>query len=178
MRATTPRARVGKRFWLVTLLLALLVGAGIGAWVVSAHQPERTASGPACPSPARAVTWPAPPTQTVSYNPPATTPAPVTLGPSETLEVDLLGRWTWQLRTTTVGPTLSLETPAGYVDAGGASCVWRFAARQVGTERLRFFGNGMCPGTEATCVAAFLTLTVTVSAGAEIRQPNPSRERA
>lgn len=168
MREKSPARPTGTRRWLVSVLLlvALVVGGGIGAWLFSAHQGEQTGVGPvgpACPSPARDVAWPSPPTQVVRYNPPSSAPAPVTLRPSGTLEVDLFGSWTWQLRTPTVEPTLSLETPAGYKDAVGASCVWRFTARQVGTEQLQFFGNGMCQGTEKACVAAFVTLTVTVA---------------
>jgi len=121
---------------------------------------------PACPSSAQNVTWPAPATQVISYNPPSTAPAPVTLQVSQTLEVDLYGPWTWQLRSLDSPSILTVGTPAGYLDALGQSCVWRFTAQQAGAEQLRFFGNGMCQGTAASCVGAFFNLGITVTAGA------------
>lgn len=148
------------------MLLAFVVGAGVGAWLVPTHQPTSSAGSPACPSSARNVTWPSPPMQVVSYNPPSSELAPVTLQPSQTLEVDLFGPWIWQLRTPDVSPTLALETPAGYLS--GQVCVWRFTAQQVGREQVLFTGGGMCHGTAETCVAFRFTLTVTVAAGSQV----------
>jgi hypothetical protein len=169
MKETTPTPRAGVRPWLVAilLLLALVVGGAIGAVLAQTPQlpPYQPASGPACPSAARHVTWPSPPTLVVRFNPPSSAPAPVILRPSQTLEIDLYGHWTWQLRTPQVAPTLAVEAPAGYLDDFVQSCVWRFTAQQAGDEQLQFFGNGMCQGATATCVAAFFTLRVTVSIG-------------
>lgn len=147
------------------LLLAFVGGAGGGAWFVTSHQPTSSAESPACPSSAQNVTWPSPPTQVVSFNPPSSELAPVTLQPSQTLELDLYGPWIWQLLTPEVSPTLALETPAGY--AFGTSCVWRFTAQQVGSEQLVFNGGGMCHGTTQSCAAFRFTLTVTVTAGSQ-----------
>jgi hypothetical protein len=146
----------GAALLLALPILGLLAGCG---------QTAQQTPGPNCPSSAQNVTWPAQPAQVVRYNPPSSNPPPVILQPSQTLEIDLYGPWSWQLRNQDVSPTLKQETPAGYADTLGESCVWHFTAQQPGSELLDFFGNGMCQGTAATCVGAFFKLTVTVTTG-------------
>ncbi len=170
MQETTTSYRTGVRPWLVSilLLLALVGGGGAGAWLVQTHQPSQSAGGPACPSSAQNVTWPSRPTQVVRYNPPSTAPAPLILQPSQTLELDLFGPWIWRQDSPAVSPTLTLEAPAGYLDAGGQDCVWHFTARQVGREPLHFSGKGMCQGTAETCMVFDFNLAVTVAAGTQV----------
>jgi hypothetical protein len=168
MRDSAGSHPAGVRPWVVIILLvvAFMVGTGVGA-LYAQHQVSGTSEeGPACPSAAKNVSWPAPATQVVRYKPSFSATAPVTLQPSETLEVHLFGPWFWDLRTTDGAATLSMGTPAGYVDPTDGGCAWRFTAEQVGAVELQFFGNGMCKVPFATCVATRFNLMVTVRAGA------------
>ncbi len=158
MRETTTSHRDRVHPWLVSLLLllALVVGGAGGALLMQARQPSPVAVGPTCPSSASNVTRPSPPTQVVCYNPPSIAPTTLTLQPTQTLEIALYGPWTWQLRTQAVAPALTLETPAGYLDALGESCVWRFTAQQVGAVRLQFLGNRHLPGDLSNLCGGYL----------------------
>ena len=167
MREQAPPRRAWlRRHWLgsAALLVALVLVVGAGVLVGLTHRssfPHPT-GGIECPLPRQTVTWPSPPTQVVT-DAPTSTPITVTLQVAQTLEVDVSGSAFWQLSSRSVpSPVLTLETPAGYLDASGTRCVWRFSAQQAGIVPLEFLGNEFCPS--GSCVQAIFTLTVTVTA--------------
>lgn len=146
------------------MLVALLIG--VGVLVGFAYRSPHPAKGPACPLPMQTVTWPSPPTQVVNYSP-TSTPVPVALQVPETLEVDL--PLSFQLSSRSMyAPVLTLQTPAGYLDASGTRCVWRFTAQQAGVVPLEFLGTGGCPVPAASCAVASFQMTVTVTTAKQI----------
>ena len=159
MREQTPPRRAWlRRHWLGSaVLLVALVLVGLTHCSPFPHP----TGGIECPLPRQTVTWPSPPTQVVTDTP-TSTPITVTLQVTQTLEVDLSGSAFWQLSSRSAyAPVLTLETPAGYLDASSTRCVWRFRAQQAGVVPLEFLGNEFCPS--GSCTQAIFTLTVTVT---------------
>jgi hypothetical protein len=42
------------------------------------------------------------------------------------------------------GQGLQLQQPAGYVSKANNACIWRYTAKNAGTEKLTFIGSVIC----------------------------------